>query len=87
MHMVVNIGDTVSVVSEVGLGIGEGKSPEDFLYDPDESSDDASLRVARVAFCCSLCVMVASLARFAATWHRHHKSICPVNQKCHSKLR
>ena len=87
MHMVVNIGDTVSVVSEVGLGIGEGKSPEDFLYDPGESSDDASLRVARVAFCCSLCVMVASLARFAATWLRHHKSICPVNQKCHSKLR
>jgi len=40
MHMVVNIGDTVSVISEVGLGIGEGKKPEDFLFDPDESSDD-----------------------------------------------
>lgn len=40
MHMVVNIGDTVSVISEVGLGIGEGKQPEDFLYDPDASSDD-----------------------------------------------
>ena len=40
MHMVVNIGDTVSVISEVGLGIGEGKKPEDFLYDPDASSDD-----------------------------------------------
>lgn len=42
MHMVVNIGDTVSVISEVGLGIGEGKKPEDFLYDPRESSDDGS---------------------------------------------
>jgi hypothetical protein len=31
----VNIGDTVSVISEVGLGIGEGKKPEDFLIDPD----------------------------------------------------
>jgi len=41
MHMVVNIGDTVSVISEVGLGIGEGKKPEDFLFDPDESSDDS----------------------------------------------
>lgn len=45
MHMVVNIGDTVSVISEVGLGIGEGKKTEDFLKDPDEryissSSDD-----------------------------------------------
>jgi len=40
MHMVVNIGDTVSVISEVGLGIGEGKKPDDFLHDPDESSDD-----------------------------------------------
>jgi len=38
MHMVVNIGDTVSVISEIGLGIGEGKKPEDFLYDPLESS-------------------------------------------------
>ena len=42
MHMVVNIGDTVSVISEVGLGIGEGKKPEDFLFDPDESSSDDS---------------------------------------------
>ena len=41
MHMVVNIGDTVSVISEVGLGIGDGKKPEDFLFDPDESSDDS----------------------------------------------
>jgi len=43
MHMVVNIGDTVSVISEVGLGIGEGKKPEDFLFDPEEdsSSDDS----------------------------------------------
>ena len=40
MHMVVNIGDTVSVISEIGLGIGEGKKPEDFLYDPMESSSD-----------------------------------------------
>ena len=41
MHMVVNIGDTVSVISEVGLEKGEGKKPEDFLYDPKESSDDS----------------------------------------------
>eukprot|EP00579_Thalassiosira_antarctica_P000628 CAMPEP_0201867376 /NCGR_PEP_ID=MMETSP0902-20130614/1622_1 /ASSEMBLY_ACC=CAM_ASM_000551 /TAXON_ID=420261 /ORGANISM="Thalassiosira antarctica, Strain CCMP982" /LENGTH=394 /DNA_ID=CAMNT_0048392519 /DNA_START=49 /DNA_END=1233 /DNA_ORIENTATION=+ len=41
MHMVVNIGDTVSVISEVGLEKGEGKKPEDFEYDPDESSDDS----------------------------------------------
>mmetsp|Transcript_25972 Transcript_25972/g.55845 ORF Transcript_25972/g.55845 Transcript_25972/m.55845 type:complete len:363 (-) Transcript_25972:131-1219(-) len=41
MHMVVNIGDTVSVISEVGLGIGDGKKPADFLFDPDESSDDS----------------------------------------------
>merc|ERR1711957_1038135 len=46
MHMVVNIGDTVSVISEVGLEKGEGKKPEDFMFDPnareqeDESSDD-----------------------------------------------
>jgi hypothetical protein len=42
MHMVVNIGDTVSVISEVGLDMGKGKNPEDFLYDPDakSSSDD-----------------------------------------------
>ena len=39
--MVVNIGDTVSVISEVGLGIGEGKKPEDFLHDPNASSDDS----------------------------------------------
>ena len=42
IHMVVNIGDTVPVVSEVGLGIGEGKKPEDLLYDPGFSSDDDS---------------------------------------------
>ena len=42
MHMVVNIGDTVSVISEVGLGIGEGKKPEDFLFDPNEESSDDS---------------------------------------------
>ncbi len=71
------------VVSEVGLRIGEGKRPTDFLYDPGRSNDDALLRVARVAFCCSLRVMVASLARIAATWLRYHKNICPVNQKCH----
>ncbi len=41
MHMVVNIGDTVSVISEVGLGMGEGKKLEDFLFDPNESSDDS----------------------------------------------
>ena len=43
MHMIVNLGDTVSVISEVGLGIGEGKKPEDFLFDPEEeesSSED-----------------------------------------------
>ena len=44
--MIVNIGDTVSVVSEVGLDRGKGKKPEDFEYDPhapssdDDSSDD-----------------------------------------------
>ena len=47
MHMIVNIGDTVSVVSEVGLDRGMGKKPEDFEYDPhapssdDDSSDDS----------------------------------------------
>ena len=48
MHMVVNIGDTLSVISEVGLEKGDGKKPEDFEYDPvpyidsdDESSDDS----------------------------------------------
>ena len=41
MHMVVNIGDTVSVISEVGLEIGEGKKPEDFTFDPHASSDDS----------------------------------------------
>ncbi|KAL3817728.1 hypothetical protein ACHAXA_002488 [Cyclostephanos tholiformis] len=49
MHMVVNIGDTVSVISEQGLDKGEGKRPEEFLDDPphpssdwrDESSDDS----------------------------------------------
>jgi len=40
MHMVVNIGDTVSVISEVGLDKGEGKTEEDFSYDPFESSSD-----------------------------------------------
>mmetsp|Transcript_27889 Transcript_27889/g.58912 ORF Transcript_27889/g.58912 Transcript_27889/m.58912 type:complete len:441 (-) Transcript_27889:92-1414(-) len=40
MHMVVNIGDTVSVISEVGLEKGEGKTEEDFAYDPDEESSD-----------------------------------------------
>lgn len=34
MHMVVNIGDTVSVISEIGLGGGEGLKEEDFLVDP-----------------------------------------------------
>ena len=42
MHMVVNIGDTVSVVSEVGLDKGEGKTPDEFLYDPFEDSSDDS---------------------------------------------
>ena len=35
LHQVVNIGDTVSVISEKGLGIGEGKKAEDFIYDPE----------------------------------------------------
>ncbi len=35
LHQVVNIGDTVSVISEKGLGIGEGKKPEEFIYDPE----------------------------------------------------
>jgi len=42
MHMVVNIGDTVSVISEVGLEKGEGKKPEDFEFDPHEESSDDS---------------------------------------------
>jgi hypothetical protein len=87
MHMVVNIGDTVSVISEVGLGMGEGRKPEDFLYDPHVSGNNAFLLVARIAFCCSLCAMVASLARFAATSRRGHRSICLVNSKSNSKLR
>ena len=37
----VNIGDTVLMISEVGLEKGEEKKPEDFEYDPDESSDDS----------------------------------------------
>mmetsp|Transcript_15581 Transcript_15581/g.28156 ORF Transcript_15581/g.28156 Transcript_15581/m.28156 type:complete len:239 (-) Transcript_15581:164-880(-) len=41
MHMVVNIGDTVSVISEVGLGGGEGLKNVDFSFDPNESSDDS----------------------------------------------
>ena len=40
MHMVVNIGDTVSVISEVGLDKGEGLRGEDFLVEPPSSSDD-----------------------------------------------
>lgn len=40
MHSVINIGDTVSVISEVGHVKGEGKTAEDFDYDPYESSDD-----------------------------------------------
>lgn len=40
LHAVVNIGDTVSIISEIGLAAGEGKKQEDFLFDPDESSDD-----------------------------------------------
>lgn len=87
MHMVVNIGDTVSVVSEVGLGMGEGRKPEDFTYDPFEGDDDARLRVARIAFCCSLCAMVASLARYAAISLRYHRTMCPMNSKSHSKIR
>ena len=42
MHMVVNIGDAVSVISEVGLEKGDGKKPEDFEYDPHEESSDDS---------------------------------------------
>jgi hypothetical protein len=40
VHMVVNIGDTVSVISEVGLDKGEGLRVEDFLVEPPSSSDD-----------------------------------------------
>lgn len=40
LHAVTNIGDTVSIISEIGLAAGEGKKEEDFEYDPDESSDD-----------------------------------------------
>lgn len=40
LHAVTNIGDTVAIISEIGLAAGEGKKAEDFEYDPDESSDD-----------------------------------------------
>lgn len=40
LHAVTNIGDTVSIISEIGLAAGEGKKEEDFQFDPDESSDD-----------------------------------------------
>lgn len=40
MHAVTNIGDTVAIISEIGLAAGEGKKPEDFEYDPDEESSD-----------------------------------------------
>ena len=40
LHAVTNIGDTVAIISEIGLVAGEGKKAEDFEYDPDESSDD-----------------------------------------------
>lgn len=30
----------MSVISEVGLGIGEGKKPEDFLFDPDAKKEN-----------------------------------------------
>jgi hypothetical protein len=40
LHAVTNIGDTVSIISEIGLAAGEGKKAEDFEYDPDDSSDD-----------------------------------------------
>ena len=89
MHMVVNIGDTVSVVSEVGLGIGEGKKPEDFLYDPnaDASNEKFWLPIARGSFCCSLIVMVISLIRLIKPRFQSHQGIiCSLNPKSHSKL-
>ncbi|KAL7467087.1 hypothetical protein ACHAXS_007352 [Conticribra weissflogii] len=39
MHMVVNIGDTVAIISEIGLGGGEGRKAEDFLDSEDDSED------------------------------------------------
>lgn len=42
MHSVINIGDTVSVISEVGHVKGEGKTADDFNYDPYESEDEGS---------------------------------------------
>ncbi|KAL7532791.1 hypothetical protein ACHAWF_004245 [Thalassiosira exigua] len=41
LHMVVNIGNTVSVISEVGFEKGQGKTEEDFSYDPFEPSGDS----------------------------------------------
>ena len=38
MHMVVNIGDTVSVISEIGLGGGKGLKEEELLVDPPDRS-------------------------------------------------
>lgn len=45
MHMVVNIGDTVSVISEVGLEKGEGKRPEDFEFDPSRMEEEEEERI------------------------------------------
>ena len=84
-----NIGDTVSVISEVGLGIGEGKKPEDFLYDPnaDASNEKFWLPIARGSFCCSLIVMVISLIRLIKPRFQSHQGIiCSLNPKSHSKL-
>jgi hypothetical protein len=91
MHMVVNIGDTVSVVSEVGLGMGEGKKPEDFLYDPNYAArnEEFWLQFARGSFFCSLVIMVFSLVRLIRpSWFQSHQgnNICTLHPKRHSKL-
>lgn len=89
MHMVVNIGDTVSVVSEVGLGIGEGKKPEDFLYDPNGNASDEEfwISIARGSFCFSLILMVISLVRLIRPWFQSHQGniVCSFPKR-HSKL-
>jgi hypothetical protein len=84
MHMVMNIGDTMSVVSEVDLRIGEGKRPEDFLYDPGESSDDTLLRVALVELFCCLPLWCGISCTFRGDLACLSQEHCPVNQKCHS---
>ena len=40
LHMVVNIGDTVAIISEIGLGGGQGRTEEDFQDSEDEDDSE-----------------------------------------------